>query len=121
MTKELSIGDERYRIRSLAREGGWVAFAERSDSGDRFGIECVAATEPEAVRQLAQWLEWQHEHAVALEALQQTERAYHRTIAGSAFANPTEGPTSIELQRESLEDVEAARVRLDETRLRRPL
>jgi hypothetical protein len=48
------------------------------------------------------WLAWQNEHAAALEALQHTERAHHRTIAGSAFANPTEGPTAIELQKESL-------------------
>ena len=32
------------------------------------------------------------DHAEALEALQEAQRAYHRTIAGSAFANPTEGP-----------------------------
>src|ERR687887_107051 len=49
-----------------------------------------------------------------------TEREYHRTIAGSAFANPTEGPTPLELQKESLEAVEAARVRLDEIRARQP-
>ena len=65
------------------------------------------------------WLEWQREHAAALEALQQAERAYHRTIAGSAFASPTEGPSAIELQKESLDAVEAARVRLDEIRARR--
>ena len=46
--------------------------------------------------------------------------AYHRTIAGSAFANPSEGPSAIELQKESLEAVEAARIRLDEIRARRP-
>jgi hypothetical protein len=67
-----------------------------------------------------QWLEWQREHAAALEALQQAQRAYHRTIAGSAFASPTEGPSAIELQKESLDAVEAARVRLDEIRGRRP-
>ena len=66
------------------------------------------------------WLEWQHEHAAALEALQRAQRAYHRTIAGSAFANPAEGPSAIELQKESLEAVEAARIRLDEIRGRRP-
>lgn len=66
------------------------------------------------------WLAWQREHAAALEALQQAQRAYHRTIAGSAFASPTEGPTAIELQKESLEVLEAARVRLDEIRLRQP-
>ena len=66
------------------------------------------------------WQEWQREHAAALEGLQQAQRAYHRTIAGSAFASPTEGPSAIELQKESLEAVEAARVRLDEIRGRRP-
>ena len=66
------------------------------------------------------WQEWQREHAAALEALQQAQRAYHRTIAGSAFASPTEGPSAIELQKESLDAVEAARVRLDEIRGRRP-
>jgi hypothetical protein len=66
------------------------------------------------------WLEWQREHAAALEALQTAQRAYHRTIAGSAFASPTEGPGAIELQKESLDAVEAARVRLDEIRSRRP-
>jgi hypothetical protein len=66
------------------------------------------------------WLEWQREHAAALEALQQAQRAYHRTIAGSAFASPTEGPTAVEVQKESLEAVEAARLRLDEIRSRKP-
>ena len=66
------------------------------------------------------WLEWQREHAAALEALQQAQRAYHRTIAGSAFASPTDGPSASELQKEPLAAVEAARVRLDEIRNRRP-
>jgi len=66
------------------------------------------------------WIEWQAEHAAALEALQQAQRAYHRTIAGSAFASPTEGPTPIEVQKEALDALEAARVRLDEVRQRKP-
>jgi hypothetical protein len=66
------------------------------------------------------WLEWQHQHAAALEALQQAQRAYHRTIAGSAFASPAEGQSAIELRKESLRAVVAARVRLDEIRGRRP-
>jgi hypothetical protein len=67
-----------------------------------------------------QWREWQREHAAALEALQEAQRAYHRTIAGSAFASPTEGPSATEMQKESLDAVEAARVRLDEIRQRKP-
>ena len=66
------------------------------------------------------FLDWQREHAAALDALQQAQRAYHRTIAGSAFAGPSEGPTAIELQKESLDAVEAARIRLDELRQRMP-
>ena len=66
------------------------------------------------------WLEWQREHAAALEALQEAQRAYHRIIAGSAFASPSEGPSAVELQKESLDALEAARVRLDEIRSRKP-
>ena len=70
--------------------------------------------------QSEQWQAWQREHSAALEALQEAQRDYHRTIAGSAFASPTDGPTAMELQKESLEALEAARVRLDEIRLRQP-
>lgn len=66
------------------------------------------------------WRAWQREHAAALEALQQAQRAYHRTIAGSAFASVSEGPSAAEIQKESLDAVEAARVRLDEIRSRKP-
>jgi len=52
--------------------------------------------------------------------LQSAERAYHRTIAGSAFASPIEGPAAIELQKEALDAVEAARIRLDDIRARKP-
>ena len=117
---EVSIAGASYRIVCAQRDGQWVAHAVRADTGDPFGVECGAETEAAAIDRLARWLTWQAEHAAALAALQQAERAYHRTIAGSAFANPTEGPTSIEMQRESLEAVEAARTRLDEIRARRP-
>ena len=66
------------------------------------------------------WRQWQREHAAALEALQEAQRAYHRTIAGSAFASAAEGPSAAEIQKESLDAVEAARVRLDEVRARKP-
>jgi hypothetical protein len=116
----LTIGDRTYRVAATEREGAWAAHAERVDTGARFGIECVGATEADAIDRLARWLEWQHEHVVALDALQQAERAYHRTIAGSAFASAIEGPTAVEIQKESLAAVEAARVRLDEVRARKP-
>jgi len=109
-----------YDIVCVVRDGQWVARAVRTGSGDPFGIECAAATEREARARLTEWLTWQREHAEALEALQQAERAYHRTIAGSAFARATEGPSALEMQKESLEAVEAARIRLDEIRARKP-
>ena len=118
--KRISIGNTGYRLVAVERAGDWLAHAEREDTCDPFGIECAGPSEADAVANLTQWLEWQSEHTAALEALQDAERAYHRTIAGSAFASPTEGPTAIELQKESLETVEAARVRLDEVRARRP-
>lgn len=118
--KEISIGNCHYRVSAAEHEGRWIAHADRVDTGDRFGVECAGATEVEAIERVARWLDWQSEHAAALAALQQAERSYQRTIAGSAFASPIEGPTAIELQKESLQEVEAARLRLDEVRARRP-
>jgi hypothetical protein len=118
--KLLRVGDREYRIVTSGSGSEWVAWAERAESGERFGVEYTGQTEQAAMERMSAWLNWQYEHASALEALQQAERAYHRTIAGSAFANPTEGPTPIELQREALDVVEAARLRLDDVRGRRP-
>ena len=118
--REITIGEIRYRLSAERRDTQWIARAERSDTGERFGVECSGRTEADAIERLSRWLEWQSEHTAALAALQRAERAYHRTIAGSAFASPTEGPSAIELQKESLDALEAARVRLDEIRARRP-
>ena len=114
------IGDRRYRLLCVERDGQWIAHALRDDTGDPFGIECAGATEEEAVARLTRWLEWQADHVAALADLQRAERAYHRTIAGSAFASPSEGPSAVEMQKESLEALEAARVRLDDVRARKP-
>jgi len=114
-----TIGQTTFTLQATERDGQWLARAARADNGDPFGIECAGPTEAEAIARLTGWLEWQSEHTAALEALQQAERAYHRTIAGSAFASPTEGPSAIEVQKESLDAVESARVRLDEIRGRR--
>ncbi len=108
------------RVTCSERGGVWIAQAFREDTGDPFGIECAGPTEQAAIDRLRRWLDWQREHAEALEALQRAERAYHRTIAGSAFASPTEGPSPHEMQKESLDAVEAARVRLDDVRARKP-
>jgi hypothetical protein len=108
------------RLSAVEREGTWIAHAVRDDTGDPFGIECSGPSEDQAIARLTRWLEWQADHTAALADLQRAERAYHRTIAGSAFASPSEGPSAIEMQKESLEALEAARVRLDEIRVRRP-
>jgi hypothetical protein len=118
--KSLSIGDRRYRLSAVERDGQWVATAVREEAEERFGIACTAPSEYEAVERLERWLQWQSEHQAALDNLQHAERAYQRTIAGSAFASPVEGPSPIELQKESLDEVERARRRLDEIRARRP-
>ena len=111
---------DRYRIRTLRGETAWVAWAERADDGSRFGLECAGSTEADAILRLIRWLEWQGEHMAALAALQDAERDYHRTIAGSAFASAEEGPSPVEMQRDALKAVEAARLRLDDVRARRP-
>ena len=108
------------KILCAEREGRWVAHAVRDDTGDRFGIECAGGTEHEAIERLTRWLDWQRDHAAALDALQQAERAYHRTVSGSAFTSPTEGPTAVEIQRDALAAVERARIRLDNIRARKP-
>jgi hypothetical protein len=69
------------------------------------------------------WQQWQREHQEALAALQEAQHAYHRTVAGGAFAGVADGPTvaeNAEMQQGSLEALEAARLRLDEVRARKP-
>jgi hypothetical protein len=117
---EFVVGDARFEITATLRGGRWTAQAVRPGSADRFGIECTGDSETDAIGRLERWLVWQSEHAAALEALQHAEQAYHRTLAGSAFTSPVEGFAAVELQKDSLDQVEAARVRLDEVRARRP-
>src|SRR5512132_3307030 len=109
-----------YRIDATERDGRWTARARRTDNGDPFGIECSAETEAAAIARLTAWLDWQREHAAALEELQQAEQTYHRAGAGRAFVSASEGPSAVEIQKESLAAVESARVRLDEIRARKP-
>jgi hypothetical protein len=115
----IAVGDFRYRLIATERDGRWLARAGRGPAGDPFGIECGGTTEAEAVHRLARWLAWQHEHAAALAALQETEHAYHRTLVGSAFAVPGEGTTNIDRQA-ALDVVDAARQRLDGIRASQP-
>lgn len=64
--------------------------------------------------------QWQREHAAALAELQEAQRAYHRTVATTAFQGAADEPTAEEMRRASLEALDAARIKLDEVRARRP-
>ena len=68
----------------------------------------------------AAFMSWQREHAAALEELQEAQRAYHRTVAATAFHGTAEEPSAEEMRRASLEALDAARIKLDEVRARRP-
>jgi len=63
---------------------------------------------------------WQREHAEALAELQEAQRLYHRTVATTAFQGAADEPTAEEMRRAALETLDAARVKLDEVRDRRP-
>ena len=115
---ELSIGHTAYRLVATERNGQWTTHAVRTDSGERFGIEATAPSEPEAANRLTRWLEWQFEHTQALGALQQAERAYHRAMADAAFSVSADSVASG--SRTSLELVDAARMQLDDVRAQRP-
>jgi hypothetical protein len=63
---------------------------------------------------------WQREHAAALAELQDAQRAYHRAVATTAFQGAADEPSAEEMRRASLETLDAARIKLDEVRARRP-
>lgn len=63
---------------------------------------------------------WQQEHAAALAELQEAQRVYHRTVATTAFQGATDGPSADDMRRASLQALDAARIRLDGVRSRRP-
>lgn len=109
-----------YRIRASQRGGRWTAFAVRADNGDRFGGNFSGDSEATATAAVTTWLEWQVDHACALAVLQDAERAYHRSIAGHAFASPADETATLQARRDGLAAVERARMQLDEIRARRP-
>ncbi len=62
---------------------------------------------------------WQQEYEAAVAALEEADRAYKRTIAGSAFLS-SEDPSPVEVQHDALNRLEEARRHLDEVRQARP-
>src|SRR5215210_5757799 len=83
---DVTIGPSTFRVETTGRDGAFTAHAVRTGTGERFGVEAFAASADDATATLVRWLEWQHEHTDALERLQEAERAYHRVVAGAAFA-----------------------------------
>ena len=68
----------------------------------------------------AAFIAWQREHAAALVDLQDAQRAYHRVVATTAFQGAAEEPSAEEMRRAALEALDAARLKLDDIRERRP-
>jgi len=64
------------------------------------------------------WMRWQHEHAEALRALQEAQRAYHRLASERAFA--IDNGAARRETAEALQRVDSVRRRLDEVRGRQP-
>jgi len=116
---DVTLGTQTYRVSATARGSQWLAQALRAESGERFGVDVVAPTELEALDRLVHWLEWQFEHAQALDGLQQAERAYHRAMADAAFAVSVD-QTGAGGGKASLATLDAARSHLDAVRGRRP-
>lgn len=114
------VNDRAYRIRTSQRAGRWAAHAVLIENGDRYGGNFHAESEAAAVEAVTRWLEWQNEHAAALDTLLDAERAYHRSVTGHLFANAGNEEDARRARRERLEEVERATVRLDEVRARCP-
>ncbi len=119
MTRHLSFGDARFEIAARPDGAQWVAQARREDRRESHGPAFRAASEMEALDRCAAWLTWQQEHEAALRALQAAQRTYQRAVTAGAFAPPADGPGP-DAEREALQEMEAARVRLEEVRERQP-
>ncbi|MFN7916139.1 MAG: hypothetical protein U0Q55_12440 [Vicinamibacterales bacterium] len=116
---DLTIGSTLYDLATTERNGQFSAHAVTGEKRERFGIETTGSSAAEALDKLTRWLEWQHEHTLALAALQQAERAYHRAMGDAAFAIARDLHAP-DVSKTSLEQVDAARRSLDDVRGRRP-
>lgn len=116
----LKIGAQWFKVATGRRQDVWTARASVGETGQRFGPEVTAETEADAVTRLTGWLEWQSEHATALEALQEAERAYHRSVTSGAFAGTDDARAAVARRAAALGAIEDARLTLDAVRARRP-
>ncbi|MDE3156481.1 MAG: hypothetical protein KGN76_15365 [Acidobacteriota bacterium] len=119
MERTLSTGGATFTITARQEGREWIAEARREGRRDNHGPVFRAETPEAALDRCAAWLGWQQEHEAALVALQEAERVYQRAVAAGAFAPPGDGPGP-EVASEALQDMEAARVRLEEIRRRQP-
>jgi hypothetical protein len=117
--KTVAIGGVTFTIEAVQTSDGWQAVA-RGTSGERYGPVVSDRDAGPAIARLERWLTWQRDHDEKLRLLQEAEQIYHRTIAGSAFAAPTEGPSATELQTDALRRLERARLALDAVRRDKP-
>jgi len=117
---QFTVRGQQFKVRLGRRDGRSVAYAVRAETGDRFGADFIAASDDEAVAALTRWIEWQGDHAAALESLQEAERAYHRAVAGHMLAGDADRPAAGQERGECLERMAAARTTLDVVRARRP-
>ncbi|HUR34637.1 MAG TPA: hypothetical protein VM032_12630 [Vicinamibacterales bacterium] len=115
----VTIGAHTYQLVTLEHEGQYTAHAIRGEHGDRFGIEATGASAQEALDKLTRWLAWQHEHTLALEALQLAERVYHRALADAAFSTAPDGAADSG-SRSARDAVDTARTHLDDVRAQCP-
>lgn len=117
---DLAVGSRRFRVEVTSGAGGWTARARCLESGDLFGPPLTAASAEAASARLSRWLQWQHDHAHAMQLLQEAERAYHRLVADRAFAALPDDTVTQSARRAALNDVETARRFLDAIRATRP-
>ena len=117
---DVFVHGQRFDIRVSRRDGRSIAYAVRPETGDRFGADFAGTSDDEAVASLTRWLDWQDDHAAALEALQEAERAYHRAVASHMLAGEADRSAAGQQRSECLERVVSARERLDAIRVRRP-
>lgn len=66
------------------------------------------------------WAAWQRDHAAALAALQEAQRAYHREAVDSRQSPVPSQQSAAGGRGTALEAVDAARIKLDEVRARMP-
>lgn len=119
MQKTVTIGGATFTIEAAADPSGWRAAARTAD-GNPYGPALTDPDRDRAVARLERWVSWQRDHDEKLRALQEAEQAYHRTIAGSAFAAASGGPSATELEADALRRLERARLALDAARRSKP-